>query len=30
MSAAIMMAGIAMPFTALGRYLGFTALPSLY
>jgi len=25
-----MMAGIAIPFTPLGRYLGFTALPPLY
>ncbi len=30
MSAVIMMAGIAIPFTSLGRSLGFTALPSLY
>jgi len=29
-SVAIMMAGIAIPFTPLGRYLGFTALPPLY
>jgi Mg2+-importing ATPase len=30
MSAAIMAIGIALPFTPLGRYLGFTALPRLY
>jgi Mg2+-importing ATPase len=30
MSVLIMMAGIAIPFTPLGRYLGFTALPPLY
>jgi Mg2+-importing ATPase len=30
MSVVIMMAGIAIPFTPLGRYLGFTALPPLY
>ena len=30
MSIVIMMTGIAIPFTHLGRYLGFTALPPLY
>jgi Mg2+-importing ATPase len=30
MSASIMVAGIVIPFTALGRYLGFTAPPPLY
>ena len=30
MSGMIMAIGAALPFTALGRYLGFTALPSLY
>ena len=30
MSVVIMMTGIAIPFTQLGRYLGFTALPPLY
>jgi P-type Mg2+ transporter len=30
MSVVIMMTGIPIPFTQLGRYLGFTALPSLY
>jgi Mg2+-importing ATPase len=29
-SAAIMAVGVALPFTPLGRYLGFTALPALY
>ena len=30
MSVVIMATGIAIPFTPLGRYLGFTALPPLY
>jgi Mg2+-importing ATPase len=30
MTAAIMAIGLVLPFTPLGRYLGFSALPSLY
>lgn len=30
LSVAIMAIGVALPFTPLGRYLGFTALPALY
>jgi Mg2+-importing ATPase len=30
MSVTIMAIGVALPFTAIGRYLGFTALPPLY